>query len=733
MLYKRSTNTNDKSKSAIKFSTYLLVSAIYLTIALGMFWPITLDPTHTIVNAGYFEGDVYQSLWGLWWIKYAVFVAHTNIYYTNLLFYPIGANLITETFQPLAGIFFAPFQVISLVFEYNSILISSFVLSGLFMFMLAYYIIKNSYASFIGGLIYAFSPMHIAQSYVHLQWAATEFIPLFILFLLLTIEKHKFKHAFLASLSFLLLTFFGDIEQGIIATVFVIVFLLYIAIKKNEKFYISKKLFFDVFLIYLLVLLLGSPFFIQIVKSLIYSNSLREALRGSSLAMSSLWSNNLLSFFLPSYYNSIFNGFSLAYYSTIFAPDVNEKVSYIGYSVLLLIILAIFYTRKTKAYANVKLWLFIGIFFGFISLGPFILAGKYLLYPGPYILYYFIPFFNLVSEPGRFDVIVTISIAILASVGSYNLFHNLTKKYKKGALFTILLTLIFAALILIEYNGIPSQSMAKAVFIKIQTPQVYSIIAQAPGNYSVLLLPDLPQNTKSPLYQGMGMYFQTLFQKPIFGGYTSRQTIAQEFLPYRLPLSIQSRVLEEGNTNFTNTYPIQENYTYVDRSLVKIYNISFVAVIRQAYKPLEYNYLYQSLLSIFGPPEESDNTTTLFSTKASSENYYYTYPVSYIIGPWDLINGTWWANSTSAISIYAETPSIATMNMSIIANNNTRTYVCMNGMPISELNLSKAYQYFTLNLNLENGVSNITLSTASSCNASNVLIWGTKGIKFTYV
>ena len=214
---------NIKDFAKAHYKEYLLLLAVYLAIALVLFWPSTLNITTTVpsgrvgVNAAG-TGDVYLFLWDLWWLKYSLFVLHTSPYFTPLLYKPVGANLATQTLSPLAGLFSIPLQLVSLGFAYNVILFISFMLSGFFMYLLAEYLIKNRYAAFIAGLVFEFSPFHIAHALVgHLNWSGIEFIPLFILFFLLMLKDKKLYSIAGVSISFVLVLFVGDPEQGIIS------------------------------------------------------------------------------------------------------------------------------------------------------------------------------------------------------------------------------------------------------------------------------------------------------------------------------------------------------------------------------------------------------------------------------------------------------------------------------------------------------------------------------------
>ena len=105
---------------------YLKPFLIYLLISLVMFWQVSVNLFSYVVNG---HGDVYQSLFNLWWVPYSTFTLHQSPYLTSYLFYPVGANLVTQTLTPLAGLFTAPIQFMGMAFTYNLLFFSIFALS----------------------------------------------------------------------------------------------------------------------------------------------------------------------------------------------------------------------------------------------------------------------------------------------------------------------------------------------------------------------------------------------------------------------------------------------------------------------------------------------------------------------------------------------------------------------------------------------------------------------------
>jgi len=106
----------------------------YLAISLVFFWPILQGITTVVPGSG---GDVFQSMWDLWWTPYSLFTLGSSPYYTQYVYWPVGSNLATQTLAPIAGLVSVAFQAVSLAFAYNVIFLLGFVLAGLFTYMLA--------------------------------------------------------------------------------------------------------------------------------------------------------------------------------------------------------------------------------------------------------------------------------------------------------------------------------------------------------------------------------------------------------------------------------------------------------------------------------------------------------------------------------------------------------------------------------------------------------------------
>jgi hypothetical protein len=629
------------------YRKYLLPFAIYLFIALIVFWPVTLKITSTVaaggpdfVTAG--SGDVYQNLWSLWWASYAVFNRHTSPYFTNLLFYPNGANLVTETLSPLAGIFSYIFQSISLGFAYNVVFFLGFVLSAFFMFLLADYIIKNKYGALIAGVVFAYSSFHMSHALAgHLQWTSIEFIPLFILFLLLMIKDKKLFSIFGTSVSFLLLVFFGDPEQGVITLIFVFALLIAkLSSQNGRKEIINRKFAMAALSALVITLIIGSPFFIPIANG-IRHGALNLSSESSTLGSTIEWSDPLASFFLPSPYNNLFSTVSGSYASIyISGIDSRERISYIGYTVMILAFVAIIEGIRKHKIRDLLLWLILGVVFALFSVGPYLLVGgvpsqlnvKNLL-PGIYLLYKNIPLLNIAREPSRFDVIVTLCTAILAGFGFRAVAERMSiSTIHKDNMYSVnYLALFVIVLIVVECAGIPlTSSYIRDYYLNLAIPNGYYQIARVPGTFSVMILPILISVTGKPeLYVGMSMYYQTAFERPIIGGYTTRENITDDYPRLNIPLSVEAASLQAGGL-FAYVSPINENYSNLTLFFLSKYDTKFVSVINSAYNFTDTLILYDYLNSLFGSPIYTNNATSIWSVNNTVQNARNKSIVSYI-------------------------------------------------------------------------------------------------------
>jgi hypothetical protein len=591
-----------------------IAALIYLVISLINFWPLTTNITTTVAGTG---GDIYQMLWHIWFVGNSIFSAHQSIWSTNLVFWPVGANLIYETMIPIASALAYPFSAISLEFSYNLIFFFGFVLSGIGMFILADYITENRYAAFFAGLVFTFSAFHIAQAYGHLEYANLEWVPLAIYFFLRMIrENDKYLNAFGVSACMVLTMFMGDIEQAIMVFIAMLIIALWYAIGKESRVkIINRQFILSVAAFFVITFLIGIWAFIPILQGILAPGGLSTANALNDVQHNMLWSADLFSFFLPGYDNGIFHNISLSYID-IYHGNVGETSTYIGYSVIALALLGLY-----KDWRKHAMWIAIAAIFLILALGPIIqIGGVSTGVPSLYYLLKYIPVVEIIREPGRFDLIATLALSILAAFGVKELHGRIASaKESDLRLKRIGAICLISLLFLIENNGMPlSASFASQITTTVQPiPSFYSELGSISGNFSVLQLPIIINQTMPELYPGIAEFYTTAMDKPIIGGYTTRENTTQEDSVYNIPLAQQATNLESGLGFYYYPSPVNENYT--NETLLTLYNYrtAFVSVAKSAYNQNELSELESYLYTVFGTPVYNDNTTIAFSATSA--------------------------------------------------------------------------------------------------------------------
>lgn len=643
---------------------YVELAVLYLVIALIAFYPLALNPANVIPGTG---GDSYQNLWNVWWVVYSTFTLHTSFYQTNLIFYPIGANLVFETLAPLVGLFSAPFQLFGTPFAYNVMFFLGFVIAGLAMYVLADYILKNRYAAVIAGVIFAFSSFHVAQSYAHIEWMNIGWVPLALYFFIRIYREEKRQKLWSAlglAVCMVLILFMSGIELGIMTCImFVLVAIAYLLTSQTRKAYKSLAFWEAIGLAIVLTLILGSWGLIPIITSLLQPGGFSNVNYLNSVQYNELWSDDLLSFFLPSYYNGIFNGLTQSY-ANVVGSDPTERSAYIGYTAVLLGIYGIM--RNYKTVRNLKLWIGLFIVFGWLSLGPYLqVAGSTTAIPGLYQLYHALPIVNVVREPGRFDLFVMLAVAMLAAYGAKSL---LEKQWPKGSLLENKMLVVGAIIVLffIESTGLPlSGAFINGVTTTISVPPLYSQLALLSGNFSVLTLPNLPVPGPTPeTFIGQAMYYGTIMKKPIIGGYESRENATQQFSVYNIPLAVEvADLLSTGVGSYQ--YPVAQNYTNQTLFSLYNYNTAFVVLNNQAFNESQIKVVVDYLEKTFGNPVYVDNTTAAFDTaNAVNDSIFRSYVAYPLLEDWGETEGSvngnltylWIPENGGPVLVYAPYP-----------------------------------------------------------------------------
>lgn len=529
---------------SLKIHFLILTSYFFLTILFT--WPlVTQMTTH---GFGHDEDSGYH-LWHNWWFKYSIFDLHQSPLTTDYIFHPQKINLIYDANAFVFSAMTLPFQFLTgnVVLSSNLIFLFSFALSGLFAFLLTYYLLPSALLpAFIAGLIFAFNPYTTAQAIDgHINLTSTWMIPLYTWLLLKSLAdgKFEFKMSIVAGVA-AALQLYNDFTYTaflIIETGLIFFFLFFQKVLRKDLASIYKYIKTAV-VIALVAGLISLPLLIEVFKA-----NQAGFRAGSPLWVQNVWSADLLTFFRPNDQTT--------FLKKPWTPNVGtvEGTAFVGYSILILLGgYALWFVLKSvrldkrkmasdlaptttdvsnppagsiyvsREWWNMRFWVFLAVSFFILMLGPslhyannfvFNFLGKEFIFPLPYILLHKIPFVGETQEPTRLFPFFILPLSILVALCLKKAAEN------RSRIFSFVLFTFYLSLITFEYLTIPFPTL------DLTTKSIFDTIRNDPQNKAVLTLP-LGFNSgnyvlgASPI--GSLQFYQTYFQKPSFRGTVAR-------------------------------------------------------------------------------------------------------------------------------------------------------------------------------------------------------------------
>ncbi|HEV2617409.1 MAG TPA: hypothetical protein VGU63_12460 [Candidatus Acidoferrales bacterium] len=405
--------------------------------------PASLSPASALLG---YPGDNYQHAWFLWHFAKALASGH-NPFYTHLLFYPTRANLAWSTLDPLAGLLALPLSLLAgPVIAYNFSLILQLALAAFFARLLCLRICRNEIAALFGGIAFGLGPFLLAHALGHLSLVTAFPIPLYLLALdnLLRKQTPSWKDGILLGLALLLtaLAHYNYTVFCVLLTAVILAVDLALAPSINRLALLKRTW---------RALTVAAATFVAAFSPLLFMLLGNRASVPAPRPISHIvqFSADALGFLIPSWNNLLFGGLARGLNARIFVAGFEGTV-YTGPILLLLAILGICKGRTKHSQWTMRAAIAALVFY-LLSLGPEIrILGRLTGIPAPAALLYHFRFARFVSVPARFDVIVSLCLAILGSIGLAWCLDNLQKKSQRAAL-------VFAAsaLLVLESLTVP--------------------------------------------------------------------------------------------------------------------------------------------------------------------------------------------------------------------------------------------------------------------------------------
>jgi hypothetical protein len=175
---------------------------------------------------------------------------------------------------------------------------------------------------------------------------------------------------------------------------------------------------------------------------------------------------------------------------------------FLGYTVLVLVIIGVVW-----GWMRTRFWAGCGVLYVLLALGPTLLANGRSFFPLPYRLLESTFLDALIRSPDRFNVFLSLPVAVMAGYGLSAFRERLGVKRPISYVFPVLAFLLIGFEFAVHYPTLALNDF----------PNWYYTLAQEAGSFGIL---ELPMSDRS--YDEVYMHYQSLHEKPIVGGSIAR-------------------------------------------------------------------------------------------------------------------------------------------------------------------------------------------------------------------
>jgi hypothetical protein len=564
-----------------RYVHHIIALANYLALTLIMTFPLATEFTTAIPGDGF---DGWQNYWNLWWVKKALLDLGTNPFFCDYVYYPTGASLYFHTLNIFNGLFTMPIQAIfGLTVAYNFVVVFSFVAGGYGIYLLVYRFGAGKLAAFVAGLVFTFSPYHFAHLLGHMQLISLEWLPFYVLFTVKALDRSQTAPAGFAiqrpdgglqirreqkrdllslkrmrcwlarswpAAVFLVLTFLCEWGYYVMyLAIFTLLYTGYVTWKERRVWEPVAR----AGLIWLLFIVLASPILVPMAIEAMNTTEYLTPSFEQSLSLSA----DLLAFFTPNEMHPLWGDWARAW-SERFTTTTSERMVFAGYIPLALGVLALWKHRQRAGF-----WALSLLVFFILALGPVLHVGGQPVsvlgttIPLPYIvLYRLLPFVRLSRSISRFDVMVMLSLGVLAGLGAGWLSGWVARWLdgrRGGRLGGWVVGGVAGALICFEFLAVPYP------MTEVEVPSFYQQVAQEPGDF---VLMELPMNWDRPIH----MFNQVYHGKKLIAAYFGKPN----------PLSIVEKTPVLQHFRYLGPDIIAQDISEIGTSVLASFNVRYV-------------------------------------------------------------------------------------------------------------------------------------------------------------
>jgi hypothetical protein len=482
-----------------KIWVHPFVLAIYAGVAVLTTWPLlTQITTHLPGNST----DHLLHYWNGWWVREALSTGQSPLF-TPYLFYPQGISLITHNiawFQVMPWLALEP--LLGGILAYNVVLLVHLALCGYCAFLAISRLTGDARAAFVAGLIYQAWPFRLSQL-DHPNLLATEWFPLFFLYLVLTIRRGRWRDGVLTGLFFALVGY-TRWQQLIPLTLMALVYFACTAprwLSRDGRHVLARLTLAAAIAIAALL----PPLWLLVSETGEEEGEVDLIYEHDEVKMQT----DALAYLTPSAQHPLFGEWTGPLYGRYYSERSYHRrySAYIGLVAAILAALGLYY-RRWKSLP----WVLMAVLLVLLAQGlEWRFNGElYSKVPTLYRLSSPLVFIRWIRVPDRFNMFLSLPVSVLAAYGLAGL---LGARPALGVARGLLLSGLLSAMIVFEYLITPvpvyHHEPADAPF--------YEQIAQEQGDFAVL---DIPFNK----FEVKGyMFEQTVHRRPIMLGAISRR------------------------------------------------------------------------------------------------------------------------------------------------------------------------------------------------------------------
>ena len=559
---------------AQRWRPHVLALAGYTLVALVFSWPLPLRlATHL---TGVPDGDTGVYVWNQWVFRHELVEEGGQPYRTDTLFGPDNpANLSLHnytTFQNLLALPLIP--AIGVVATFNVIYLLMTVLTGYCTFLLARRLTGALLASWLAGVLFAWSPALVARGTAHFSLVAAAPLALFLLLLIRALERYRRRDAVGLGVA-MWWAASTDVYYAVYCVLLagVVVAGQLISLRRAQRPappVLRRALEVVAACLASLAVavmvsggwqftLLGQPVRIRSLYTpmlvltavalwrlaLRYRLSMRPVTAAQALAFAKFAAPGLLvavvllspvlhaagqrlvagDFNTPRiFWRSSPSGMDPA---TLLLPNPHHPLAPSGFTrwlrqhrlddaervvALSWVALLTMVAAAATGWRAPRRWVGLTMVFGLLALGPFVvIGGAHTQIPGPWALLRYLPVIGLARSPGRFSVVLGLAVAVLFAMALAWLARRYPQQRRP-----VLMTC--AALLLFELLPAPRPLYSAAV------PAIYRQVAAAPAGTTILEIPFGIRDGSASVgnFTARTLFFQTAHGKTVMGGYLSR-------------------------------------------------------------------------------------------------------------------------------------------------------------------------------------------------------------------